>query len=239
MPSRSTTAATWFPLLLAGLLAGLSYWLEMASRAPSGPADGISRHDPDYIIRNFELRRYDPQGELQHTVVADLMRHYPGDDSAVVLGPRITYHRTPPTHISAREARIARKGEHVELIDDVRVTRSGVGRSPDTVLTTTRLDIWPNDEIAKSNAPVTLAQGESRIQGSGLSADHKTALYILEGPVQGVFFRAAQVRPSASPAAQVRPSAPATAKSAAKARALPKSRIKPRPQTKPNATARR
>lgn len=189
MSIRANPAATLFPLLLAGLLAGMSYWLELASRAPATTSDGKSRHDPDYIIKNFEVRRFDPQGNLQHTVVANLMRHYPDDDSTVVLAPRITYHRDPPTFIQAREAQISSKGEHVRLIDDVRVTRSAVRGKPDTVLTTARLDAWPDEEIAKSDVPVTIAQGQTRIQGSGLNVDNKTSIYVLEGPVQGVFFR--------------------------------------------------
>lgn len=192
MSARANPAATLFPLLLVGLLAGMSFWLEMASRAPTPTPDGKTRHDPDYIVEHFEVRRFDPQGTLQHTVVADRMRHYPDDDSTVVFAPRITYHRSPTTFISAREARIGSKGEHVQLIDDVQVTRSGTGSKPDTVLTTTRLDIWPDDEIAKTNVPVAITQGQSSIRGSGLSADNKTSLYILEGPVQGVFFRKPQ-----------------------------------------------
>lgn len=191
-------------MLLVGLLAGMSYWLELASRAPATATDGKSRHDPDYIVKNFEVRRFDPQGNLQHTVVADLMRHYPDDDSTVVLAPRITYHREPPTFIQAREAQISSKGEHVRLIDDVRVTRSGVRGKPDTVLTTALLDAWPDEEIAKSNVPVTIAQGQTKVEGSGLSVDNKTSVYILEGPVKGVFFRkenAATAAPAPPPAA--------------------------------------
>lgn len=189
MSIRANPAATLFPLLLTGLLAGMSYWLELASRTPGGGNDGKSRHDPDYIVRNFEVRRFDPQGNLQHTVVADLMRHYPDDDSTVVLSPRITYHRNPPTIVTAREALISSKGEHVRLIDDVRVARSGTGGKPATELTTSRLDAWPDEEIAKTDVPVTIAQGQTNVQGSALSVDNKTSVYILEGPVKGVFFR--------------------------------------------------
>jgi lipopolysaccharide export system protein LptC len=189
MSVRANPAASLFPLLLVGLLAGMSYWLELASRAPTARDDGKSRHDPDYIVENFEVSRFDQQGNLQHTVVADLMRHYPDDDSTVVLAPRLTYHRDPPTYVVAREAQISSKGEHVELIDDVRVTRAGQAGKPDTVLTTSRLDAWPDDEIARTNQPVKITQGQTQVDGSGLSVDNKTSIYILEGPVRGVFFR--------------------------------------------------
>lgn len=227
MPTRANPAATLFPLLLVGLLAGMSYWLELASRAPAAASDGKSRHDPDYIIKNFEVRRFDQQGNLQHTVLADVMRHYPDDDSTFVLAPRITYHRTPPTFINAREAHISSKGEHVRLIDDVRVTRSGVRGKPDTVLTTALLDAWPDEEIAKSNVPVTIAQGQTNVQGSGLSVDNKTSVYILEGPVKGVFFR----KGDAAPAAPVPP--PAAVKAAKTSPAKPQAKSGKQPPNRP------
>lgn len=236
MPTRANPAATLFPLLLAGLLAGMSYWLELASRAPTTTNDGKSRHDPDFIVKNFEVRRFDPQGNLQHTVVADLMRHYPDDDSTVVLSPRITYHRNPPTFINAREAQISSKGEHVTLIDDVRVTRTGVSSKPDTVLTTTRLEAWPDDEIAKSNVPVTITQGQTNVRGSGLSVDNKTSFYTLDGPVHGVFFRTATAQPVTAPqAVQVPLPTPAINKPATK----PASKSKPKAKSKSKAKSSR
>lgn len=236
MSIRANPAATLFPLLLVGLLAGMSYWLELASRAPTATNDGRSRHDPDYIIKNFEVRRFDPQGNLQHTVVADLMRHYPDDDSTVVLAPRITYHREPPTFIQAREAQISSKGEHVRLIDDVHVTRSGVRGKPDTVLTTALLDAWPEDEIAKTNLPVTITQGLTKVQGNGLSVDNKTSVYTLEGPVKGVFFRkvnAASAAPLPTPTV-VKAARTSPAKPPAKSGKKPPNRQKA--AKKPNAT---
>lgn len=231
MPTRLGSVATLFPLLLVGLLAGMSYWLELATRPQTGGNDGKSRHDPDYIIEKFEVRRFDPQGNLQHTLVADLMRHYPDDDSTVVLAPRLTYHRALPTFISSREARISSEGKHVELIDAVRVARAGTAGKPDTVLTTSRLDVYPDDEVAKTSVPVTITQGQTTVNGSGLNADNKTSIYVLEGPVRGVFFRdgdsTARAPPAAVPAA--------TPKAAAKPKATPKPGATPKPKAKPKS----
>lgn len=243
MTTRTSPTTTLFPLLLAGLLAGMSFWLEMASRAPATTNDGKSRHDPDYIIQNFEVRRFNPEGHLQHTVVAEQMRHYPDDDSTVVTAPHITYHRDPPTYVSAREAWVSSKGEHVTLIDDVHVRRSGIGNKPDTILTTSRLEAWPDDEVAQTDVPVTITQGKTEVQGSGLRVDNKTSIYTLEGPVQGVFFRknntVADI--SAAPALQAAtaPTAPKPAETSAKpqtkpmAKANAKSKAKPAPKPKP------
>ncbi|MDI6748855.1 MAG: LPS export ABC transporter periplasmic protein LptC [Rhodocyclaceae bacterium] len=219
MATRLSPATNLFPLLLVGVLAALSYWLELASRIPETASGGKLRHDPDTIVENFEVRRFDPLGALQHTLTARQMVHYPDDDTAVVFEPRIVWHRPPPTTLVAREARISSRGEHVALIDDVRVTRAGVAGKPETTLTTARMDVWPDDELAKSTLPVTITQGASRLRGEGgMSVDQKSLIYVLEGPVAGVFFRSPQPAATAAavpPATLPRPAA--AAKSRAKA----------------------
>jgi lipopolysaccharide export system protein LptC len=224
MSAHLRAATNLFPLVLAGVLAALSYWLELASRTPDVAHGGKLRHDPDTIVENFEVRRFDTQGALQHTLSAERMVHYPDDDSAVVTAPRLVWLRPPPTTLVAREAHISSRGEHIALIDDVRITRAGTAGKPDTLLTTARLDVWPDEEIAKSSVPVTITQGESRIRGEGgLSANQKNLIYVLEGPVTGVFFRsspssAAKPAPAARPAAPAKPRPKPSAKKPAASR---------------------
>lgn len=213
MPSRFNPTAAIFPLLIVGLLAGMTFWLDQASRQPSATDDGKSRHDPDYIIEDFEVRRFDTEGALQHTLHATTMLHYPADDSTVIISPHLTYHRQPPTLVTAREARLDSKGKHVQLIDDVRITRGSLDDKPATVLTTARLDAFPDDELATSTVPVTIVQGISSISGGGLSANNKTSIYVLDGPVYGIFHRAAGKAPGAAkPAALAKPKPKPTSK---------------------------
>lgn len=233
MRAGSGRAATLFPLLLAGLLAGMTYWLEIASRPPAGARDGKTRHDPDYFVENFTVQRFGPEGSLQHTLRATSMRHYPDDDSTVVITPDVTWHRTPITYLTAREALLDSEGTHVQLIDDVRVVRAGIRGRPDSVLTTSHLDVWPDDERASNAVPVTITQGASRVDGSRLQADNKTATYVLDGPVDGLFHRARGVpagQPAPGPAAVAAPKAKVAAKTIPKTKTKAKSRAKPKPR---------
>lgn len=234
---RASPATTLFPLMLAGFLAGMSYWLELASRPTHSRGDGSQRHDPDYIVENFQVRRFDDAGLLQNTLLADSMRHYPDDDTTVVARPRLTYHRAPPTAIVAREGRIDGTGEHVELIDEVRVTRAGAAGKPPTVLTTTRLDAYPEEEVARTSVPVTIVQGKSNITGNSMSADNKTGTYVLDGAVRGVFHRLGGGMPASgtmSPVPAVPPKATARAPAVPVVkRAPPKAKTKARPAAKP------
>lgn len=222
MHSRFNPVAALFPLLLLGLLAGLTYWLDLASRQEDAGGDGRLRHDPDFIVERFEIRRFGEDGRLQHTLRADDMRHYPDDDTTHVLSPHLTYHREPPTFVSARAARLDGKGERVQLAGGVRVTRSGLNGKPDTVMTTESLDVFPEEETARSQSPVTIVQGRSQLAGSAMTADNAKAFYTLEGPVRGIFHRRASSSQAAPPpAAQPRAAKPRTK---AKPQAQPKAR---------------
>lgn len=251
---RIGSAATFFPLILAGLLAGATFWLEVATRPPTSGKDGKSRHDPDYLIENFQVTRYDDTGALQHTLRATLMKHYPDDDSTVVDLPDLTYFRDPNTLVTARQALVSSKGEHVRLIDDVVVTRKGTSGSPNTVLTTSRLDAYPDEEVATTDVPVTITKGLSKIDGSAMQANNKTAIYVLEGPVRGIFHKnggvslatTATMPPAAnSPVTAVAPPVtakpPATPAKKAQAKAKPQAKPKSKPKTpsKSGSTPRR
>jgi lipopolysaccharide export system protein LptC len=188
MLARDNFATSLFPLLLAALLAAMTFWLERAARPPIDGIDGKTRHDPDYLIENLTVQRFGPEGFLQHTLHADHMRHFPDDDSTLVLKPALTYHRAPETRVSAQKAYLDSGATHVRLVGDVVITRAGINK-PGTVLTTALLDAFPDEETASTNAPVTITQGSSQVRGSGLRADNKTAQYVLTGPVNGIFHR--------------------------------------------------
>ncbi len=181
-------ASSLFPLLMLLLLAALTFWLNQVIQRdnPRGP----QRHDPDYWVERFELRRFDPGGKLQHTVVADKLLHYPDDDTTIVTAPHITYHRLPPTEISARMAYMNRDGREVDLVDEVRVIRQGTLKNlPPTVLETRTMKVFPDEERGSTADPVVMTQGKSVVNGSGLEIDNRSGIAILRGRVTATLHR--------------------------------------------------
>ena len=181
-------AASLFPLAMLVLLAALTFWLNRVIQGdnPKGP----QRHDPDYWVERFEVRRFNPEGRLQHTVVADKLVHYPDDDTTIVTSPHVTYHQQPPTEIFARMAYIGRDGKEVDLVDKVRVIRhSADPASPSTVLETRTLKVFPDDETGHTDDPVLITQGKSILNGTGLDIDNRTGISVLYGRVTGTLHR--------------------------------------------------
>lgn len=183
-----TSGASLFPLALLALLAGLTFWLERATQTDASRS-GKKRHDPDFIVDRFEVRRYAADGALQHTLIADRMLHYADDESSDVIAPRLTYHRQRPTVVTSRTAWMDKEGDHARLDGDVRVVRAGADGGPETVIETSVLHVITDDEFAHTGAPVTITQGRSVIHGVGLTADNKTQVSTLSGPVRGTLYR--------------------------------------------------
>ena len=181
-------AASLFPLVMLLLLAALTFWLNRVIQGdnPHGPL----RHDPDYWVERFEVRRFDIDGKLQHTLVADKLLHYPDDDTTVVTAPHLTYHQQPPSELSARMAYIGRDGKEVNLVDEVRVIRhAAVDGTPSTVAESRTLKVFPDDEKAHTDDPVVITQGKSVMNGSGVDIDNRSGISVLHGRVTGTLYR--------------------------------------------------
>jgi lipopolysaccharide export system protein LptC len=180
-------SASLLPMAMLVLLAALTFWL---SRVIEGDKPRTpQRHDPDYSVERFQVRRFDPSGKLQHTLMAQKLVHYPDDDTTLVTGPHLTYHQNAPTEITARMAHIGADGKEIDLIDEVRVLRHGAsGDDVPTQLDTRSLKVFPDEERGYTRDPVTITQGRSLIRGKGMEIDNKTGISVLHGRVTGTLY---------------------------------------------------
>lgn len=182
-------SAHLLPLILLTLLAALTFWLERASQVGDGGNDK-GRHDPDFVVDNFTLRRFNTEGNLQHSLSAKEMLHYPDDDSTTVIDPALVFFgNAAPTRLGARQARISKDGKQIRLADDVRVVREASDGNPELRVTSAEMVVYPDDEIARSSVPVSIVQGRSVMTGSGMEVDSRSHTYTLSGPVRGTIYR--------------------------------------------------
>jgi lipopolysaccharide export system protein LptC len=156
-----------FPILVAALLALATYWLQFVVSNERPPNLGNDRGDPDTIVEHFHVDKFDARGRLSMKLDADELKHYPKDDSADLLQPRI--HFLAIGHDStwrSDKARITERGDHVQLLDNVRGVRAAAPGSPEQVLTTSEVALQTNDEIAHIDKPLTLTQGMTHIDAA-------------------------------------------------------------------------
>lgn len=186
-----------FPLAILIVLAGLTFWLVRATALPPPEDDGKDRHDVDYVIDGFNLRKLDAHGHLQYTLRATEARHFPDDDSTDLDRPDFVYFPVakPKLYMSAKTARVSADGEMVYLHDDVRLRRDPsaqrqmlLGYMPDLTINTV-------DETAYTKSPVLFTEGPSWLKGVGMHIDNKTENYVLESHAVGMFESRKKTKP--------------------------------------------
>jgi lipopolysaccharide export system protein LptC len=177
-------SSLFFPIVLALLLAIITFWINLTVEQQGPKIDGSDRHDPDYIMNNFVNTQTDTTGKLHYVLAAAEMVHYPDDDSTVLQRPRFTQYATdintldkPYTRIEGLRGYVSSNGEQVTLVDNVKVTRQAFDGKGEMQITTEKLDIFPDQDTAKTDAPVVITQApKTLIHATGMIFDkkHKT-----------------------------------------------------------------
>ena len=173
---------TWLPLAALLLLVGLTLWLDNLVQVPVARADGSMRHDPDLIVENFNARKLGEGGEVQYTLVARKMVHYPDDDSAHLEQVKVEAFepRQPKMTATADTGRLEQGGDRVHIQGNVVVVREGDAKTGATRLTTESLTILPDSGIARTSSQVILENESGRMVGQGMEIDNKARTIRLE-----------------------------------------------------------
>lgn len=181
--------ASWLPLGLVAVLAAVAYWLNHLASQPLPADDAAFRHDPELIVDNLVATAFDPQGNPRYILSATRMLHYTDDETTELTAPRFQHRSANSPAISAEAARgfISTRGDHVHLLDQVRLTRAASGATPEMVLTTDYLQITPEAEVMRTDRPVELHQGASSVRADNLLLDGKARTLELKGNVKGIY----------------------------------------------------
>jgi lipopolysaccharide export system protein LptC len=169
-----------FPLLLLAVLATLTFWLSQAVEEVRKQDESV-RQDPDFIVDNIVVRRLDAQGNVKHTLHADRMTHFPHDDSTHLVSPRLVSNASQaPISITSRTARVSSGGDNVYFEDDVRAVRAAYGERSELVLRTSFLHVIPDENIARTDRPVTITDAHTVATAIGLelNSEERTVKFL-------------------------------------------------------------
>ena len=178
----------WVPLVLVGLLAALTFWLDRAVQS-GRDATGASRHDPDYIVDNLSSARMGEAGETKYTLAAAKMVHYPDDDTTLLTTPRFVSYGSAkaPVTITSSQAVVSGRGDHVYFQDNVRVTRSAYGEQSELVMRTVFLHVIPDHHLARTDRQVTITDDATVVTAVGLELNSETHVLKLLSSVRGTY----------------------------------------------------
>jgi len=178
-----------FPLLLILVLALASVWLERAVQAPEHDKSGKSRHDPDFIAEDFGITKLSATGKPEYSLSAARMLHYPDDESTDIVAPHLVQRHDDdaPIVIRADRGLLSKNGDEASFFGNVVVVREAGGGRSELRVQTEYLQIVPDRDIARTDKPVIITEGRSRLAGVGMEFNNKTRQFALLSQVRGRF----------------------------------------------------
>ena len=164
-------------LALCAALALGSYWvLEIMRKDGLDAGSALERSEPDYFVDNFRFVRMSLSGEVEYRISGSRLTHHPADDTHQIIDPVITSlgkERAPLTARSER-ALIDRNQAQIHMYDNVRIDRDPTPSSQAMRLTTSYLLLLTDEDIMRTDKPVEITLGQSRLTGIGMIANNAT-----------------------------------------------------------------
>ena len=177
------SAETLYPIIVLAVLAGATVWLERSTRdeqvaTRTAPPIG----EPDFIAEGARLVSFDATGAQAYELIARLVTHYPRMELSLLENPRLEMQQDGrQARIEAHSGEVRSRGEEVFLKGEVNVWREGIEAEADLILTSETLTVWPRDQRAASDDPVTITQGSNLARGNALRADNLFGTLELQG----------------------------------------------------------
>lgn len=180
MRRRSLVALTLLGVAAAG---GLAVWQLRPLPPPLAPAPTRS----DYILENFELTTLDEQGQESFSVQAPRLERDPRGKSLTLTLPQFSFPDPDGGrwHATSQTAWVADKGVEVRLNDKVEMIGPPTPLGDRTRFNSEHLQIFPKQDLVRTEDPVTISRADSILRGTGLRADLKTNQVQLLANVKG------------------------------------------------------
>jgi len=182
--------SAYLPLLLMALLALGTWWL--VKNTPTGDSERATaplRHEPDYTMTNFMVRRFAPDGAMRAQIEGDVMRHYPDTDTVEIDNVRLRA-VGPDGHVTRAEARMAianGDGSEVQLIGGAHVVREALRGEEPVEFRGEFLHAFLNTERVRSHLPVVITRGGTELHADAMDYDNLERVVQLRGRVTATF----------------------------------------------------
>lgn len=163
------------PLLLMGALTLATFWLVQKNTPPEkSPLARVRLHEADYTIKNGALSALNELGATKYRVLGDKVIHYDDDASIDIVAPRMRLFQLNKTPVTVKSDTGHLDGDLtiLDLFDNASIFKpaqeaSATGPATLRMLaTSTYFKVLINDDIIKTNRPVTLEQGMSTMHST-------------------------------------------------------------------------
>ena len=188
------------PLLLMGVLTLMTFWLVKKNTPPeSSMLERIRLHEPDYIIKNGTLSALNEQGNTKYRILGNKVTHYDDDASIDIDAPRMRLFQPDkaPVTVKSNTGHLDGDLTILELFDNASIFRpqqAATATEPASLrmlASSSYFKVLINDDIVKTERPITLEQGMSIMNSTeGGTFDNIQQSMTLSGQVKGRIERA-------------------------------------------------
>ncbi|QWE06477.1 LPS export ABC transporter periplasmic protein LptC [Polynucleobacter sp. JS-JIR-5-A7] len=188
------------PLIFMGALTLMTFWLVKKNTPPeSSTLEPIRLHEPDYIIKNGTLSALNEQGNTKYRILGNKVTHYDDDASIDIDAPRMRLFQPDkaPVTVKSNTGHLDGDLTILELFDNASIFRpqqAATATEPASLrmlASSSYFKVLINDDIVKTDRPITLEQGMSIMNSTeGGTFDNIQQSMTLSGQVKGRIERA-------------------------------------------------
>jgi lipopolysaccharide export system protein LptC len=181
----------YLPVVMMALLALGSWWL--ARNTPNAARETpkqVQRLEPDYYLKQFSVKNFDPQGLLTSEVFGEKARHFPDTGILEIDQARFKAARDARTTTGQSDRAYSNAdGSEVQMVGNALVIREA-GRDaqgnelPKLEIRSQFLHAFLRTEEIKSNQPVTILRGSDQFSGDSLVFNKTDNTVQLDGRVR-------------------------------------------------------
>jgi len=172
-----------------GLALGSFWLLQVVNRQAETGKPDQRRNEPDYYVEKFNFVRMSIAGEAQYNIAGARMIHRPLDNSYEITLPVVQSLRPgkPALMIRSQHAIATPDNNRIDMIDKVVAHQPAAAGSEPFTLKSEYLQIFPDDEILRTDKAVEIMLGQARMTGVGMEANNATRQIKLMEQVHGSF----------------------------------------------------
>jgi lipopolysaccharide export system protein LptC len=161
-----------FPLF-AGFAAIASFWLLLDADNDVYDETKEDFRAPDYSFEEMNRRTGSKLGGLKNVLDADLVEHFPKDDSMELVRPYLKIYNDSdePWHIKSETGWVSSGNEVILLHGEVEIWKNGKNRERILQALTTELRILPNQEYAETDNTAIIIGPSSVTHALGFRAN--------------------------------------------------------------------
>jgi lipopolysaccharide export system protein LptC len=166
----------------------VTFWLERTVREVE-PHPSLRRHDPDYVVEQFVVTKFNAAGVLESTISAAKMIHYPDDDSTELVAPRVVQAKAnePRMTLSADRGAISQNGEELLLFGNALLVREAGGGRSEARMQSSFLHVISARSLVRTDREVEVFEAGRTLSGRGMEYHNEISQLFLRDRVRGRF----------------------------------------------------